>query len=53
MEYLKDYDFELLYHLAKANVVADALSKKRMHMSALMVKELNLIEKLKDMNLGI
>ena len=26
MEYLKDYDFELLYHPGKANVVADALS---------------------------
>jgi len=34
-------------------VVVDALSRKRMHMSALMVKELELIEKLKDMNLGI
>jgi len=29
MEYLKDYDFELLYHPGKANVVADALSRKR------------------------
>lgn len=26
MEFLKDYDLELLYHLSKANVVADALS---------------------------
>ena len=26
MEYLKDYDFTLHYHLGKANVVADALS---------------------------
>jgi len=31
MEFLKDYDFELLYHLRKANVVADALSRKAMH----------------------
>ena len=53
MEYLKDYDFELLYHPGKANVVADALSRKRMHISAMMVKELELIEKLRDMNLGI
>jgi len=52
-EYLKDYDFELLYHPGKANVVADALSQKRMHISAMMVKELELIEKLRDMNLGI
>jgi len=52
-EYLKDYDFELCYHPGKANVVANALSRKRMHMSAMMVKELELIEKLRDMNLGI
>jgi len=53
MEYLKDYDFELLYHPGKANVVADALSRKQMHISAMMVKELELIEKLRDMNLGM
>jgi len=52
MEYLKDYDFELFYHLGKANVIADALSRKRVHVSSLMVKELDLIEKLRDMNLG-
>ena len=43
MEYLKDYDFELLYHPGKANVVADALSRKRAHVSAMMIKELELI----------
>jgi len=53
MEYLKDYDFELLYHPGKANVVADALSRKRVHMSAMMMKELKLIEKLRDMNLNL
>jgi len=53
MEYLKDYDFELLYHPGKANVVAYALSRKRVHVSALMIKELELIEQLRDMNLGL
>ena len=28
MEYLEDYDFTLHYHFCKANVVADALSRK-------------------------
>ena len=28
MELLKDYDMTLLYHPGKANVVADALSRK-------------------------
>ena len=28
MEFLEDYDFTLHYHLGKANVVADALSRK-------------------------
>ncbi|GFS42514.1 hypothetical protein Acr_00g0080250 [Actinidia rufa] len=28
MEYIKDYDFDLQYHPRKANVVADALSRK-------------------------
>jgi len=53
MEYLKDYDFELLYHPGKANVVADALSRKKAHVSAMMIKELELIEKLRDMNLEL
>ena len=30
MELLKDYDCTILYHLGKANVVADALSRKSM-----------------------
>jgi len=53
MEYLKDHKFELLYHPGKANVVADALSRKRVYVSALMIKELELIEKLRNMNLGL
>jgi len=53
MENLKRYNFELLYHPGKANVVVDALSRKRVHMSTLMVKELEVIEKLCDMNLGL
>ena len=39
MEYLKDYDFSLSYHLRKANVVADALSRRTHVMASLMIKE--------------
>jgi hypothetical protein len=28
MELIKDYDYEINYHPSKANVVADALSRK-------------------------
>jgi len=53
MEFLKDYDFELHYHPGKANVVADALSRKSLHVSSLMIHEMNLLEKFRDMNLSI
>ena len=53
MEFLKDYDFELSYHPGKANVVADALSRKALHVSAMMVKELELIEAFRDLNLVV
>ncbi|XP_050910032.1 uncharacterized protein LOC127123898 [Lathyrus oleraceus] len=36
LAFLKDYDFELSYHPGKANVVADALSMKSLHISMLM-----------------
>ena len=45
MEFLKDYDFELNYHPYKANVVADALSIKSLHISCMMVKEVKLGER--------
>jgi len=53
MEFLKDYDFELLYHPGKANVVADALSRKIVHTAQLMIKEVELLEKFRDMRLQV
>ena len=44
LEFLKDYDFVLSYHPGKANVVADALSWKSLHISTMMVRELDLLE---------
>ena len=34
MEYMEDYDFELYYHPGKANVVADAFSRKSLNILA-------------------
>jgi len=54
IEFLKDYDFQLVYHPGKANVVADALSrKKKIQMSSLMIRELALIEDFRSMNLEV
>ncbi|KAL0539979.1 hypothetical protein IC582_024201 [Cucumis melo] len=39
LELVKDYDCEILYHPGKANVVADALSKKVAHSAALITKQ--------------
>ena len=39
------------YHPGKANVVADALSRKTLHMSTMMVKEFELLEQFRDLNL--
>lgn len=51
LEFLKDYNFGLSYRPGKDNVVADALSKKPLHMSMLMVRELEMIEQLINMSL--
>jgi len=51
LEFLEDYDFQLIYHPEKANVVADALSRKSRHMSILMVKELELIEQFHNLSM--
>ena len=53
MEFLKDYEFELLYHPGKANIVADALSWKTVHIAHLMIKEVELLEKFRDMKLHV
>ena len=51
LELLKDYDFGLNYHLGKTNVAVDELSMKSLHMSTMMVRELEMIEQFRDMSL--
>src|SRR4051812_31340387 len=51
LEFLKDYDFGLNYHPGKENVVADALSRKSLHMYMLMVREFELLEQFRDLSL--
>lgn len=46
MEHIEDYDFELQYHLGKANVVADALSRKPARLASLVIHEWKMIEDL-------
>ncbi|MCI90129.1 hypothetical protein A2U01_0111420, partial [Trifolium medium] len=52
METLKDFDFTLEYHPEKANVVADALSKKSVSAcSAVMACQHELLEMFRDLHL--
>jgi hypothetical protein len=53
LELIKDYDLEIHYHPGKANVVADALSRKS-HVNATMVSQMpwELYEEFERLNLG-
>ncbi|KAL0541655.1 hypothetical protein IC582_021709 [Cucumis melo] len=46
LELVKDYDCEILYHPGKANVVADALSRKVSHSAALITRQAPLLRDL-------
>jgi hypothetical protein len=54
LELIKNYDLEIHYHLGKANLVADALSRKE-HVHAAIVAQLpdELVEDFRRLNLGI
>ncbi|KAK7278988.1 hypothetical protein RJT34_24029 [Clitoria ternatea] len=50
------HDLELaavVYHPGKANIVADALSRKVLHAAYLMGREQELLESFRDMNIGV
>ncbi|XP_071913991.1 uncharacterized protein [Coffea arabica] len=49
VEFLEDYDCSINYHLGKANVVADALSRKA-QIAGLMIKEWDMLEEVTSWN---
>ncbi|KAA0053211.1 pol protein [Cucumis melo var. makuwa] len=53
LELVKDYDCEILYHPSKANVVADALSRKVAHSAALITKQVPLLRDFKRAQIAV
>ena len=54
LELIKDYDLEILYHPGKANVVADALSrKKQVNVAAMITSQKEIIEDLRRLDVEV
>ncbi|KAA0033475.1 pol protein [Cucumis melo var. makuwa] len=53
LELVKDYDCEILYHPGKANVVADALSRKVSHSAALITRQALLLRDLERAEIAV
>ena len=53
LELVKDYDIEILYHPSKTNVVADALSRKAIHTSAMITKQERIHDEMKRAGIDV
>ncbi|KAA0047195.1 pol protein [Cucumis melo var. makuwa] len=53
LELVKDYDCEILYHPGKANVVADAVSRKVSHLAALITRQAPLHQNLERAEIAV
>ncbi|KAA0056296.1 pol protein [Cucumis melo var. makuwa] len=53
LELVNDYDCEILYHPGKANVVADALSKKVSHSAALITRQTPLYQDFERVEIAV
>ena len=53
LELIKDYDMEIIYHEGKANVVADALSRKSVHALCMAMSQVRLREEIREMGINV